>query len=89
MNTSYCMWVGDVWIQFEDGVKRREIPKRSGTARSWHENGELADEYEMVDGLVVGEHRDWHDNAVLAKRQPNATTMRSTPAGCRRPRQNP
>jgi hypothetical protein len=70
MTTSYSLWVGDVWVQFEDGVKRREGPKRNGTARSRHEDGELAEEYELVEALIVGEHRDWHDNGILAKTTP-------------------
>jgi antitoxin component YwqK of YwqJK toxin-antitoxin module len=57
MGISYSKWVGDIWIQVEDGVVRRNLPKRNGTARSWHENGELAQEYELVEGVVVGEMR--------------------------------
>jgi hypothetical protein len=70
MSMSYTMWVGDVWIQVEDGVKRREKPKRNGIARSWHPNGELADEYELKNGLIVGVRREWHDNGALAKTTP-------------------
>ncbi len=70
MGISYSKWDGDTWIQVEDGVVRRNLPKRNGTARSWHENGELAEKYELVDGVAVGERREWHDNGVLAKTEP-------------------
>jgi hypothetical protein len=70
MGISYSRWVGDTWIQVEDGVVRRNLPRRNGTARSWHANGELAGEYELVDGVVVGETRERHDNGVLAKTKP-------------------
>ncbi len=70
MGISYSKWDGDTWIQVEDGVVRRNLPRRNGTARSWHENGELAEEYELVDGVAVGERREWHDNGVLAKTEP-------------------
>jgi hypothetical protein len=70
VSASYSMWVGDVWIQVEDGVKRRELPRRSGIARNWHPNGELAREYELVNNITVGEVREWHDNGVLARTTP-------------------
>ena len=46
---------------------------RTGTTRSWHENGELAEKYELVDGVVVGGRREWHDNGVLAKTEPHVS----------------
>jgi len=73
MCISYSKWVGDIWVQVEDGVVRRNLPKRTGTARSWHENGELEEEYELVDGVVAGERRQWHDNGVLAKTEPHVS----------------
>ena len=73
MGISYSKWDGDTWVQVEDGVVRRNLPKRTGTARSWHENGELEEEYELVDGVVVGERRQWHDNGVLAKTEPHVS----------------
>ncbi len=73
MGISYAKWDGDIWVQVEDGVVRRNLPRRTGTARSWHENGELEEEYELVDGVVVGERRQWHDNGVLAKTEPHVS----------------
>lgn len=62
-------WSNGVFHEFIDGVLRREIPARNGTAREWHPNGVLSKEMTMMGGMACGVVREWHDNGQLAREE--------------------
>ena len=53
-----------------DGVLRVEVPKRTGIARWWYANGNLAKELFMLDGLPDSIGLEWHENGNIAREIP-------------------
>src|SRR5687767_4733725 len=67
--TRQTIWRSGVLYEYLAGRLVREIPK-NGVARTWHPNGGLASESQMINGCAEGLMREWHDNGQLAKETP-------------------